>query len=60
MTEKEMLSKLKKDPAFRALQSAYAALLPLSPEGRRKVIEALHGLLTVSAGKQAEERKKKR
>jgi hypothetical protein len=44
-------SSLKKLPEFKALESVYAALSPLDPEGRRKVIEAIHALLTISAGK---------
>jgi hypothetical protein len=43
---------LRKRPEFKALEAVYAALTPLDPEGRRKVIEAIHALLTISAGKQ--------
>lgn len=50
MNEAQMLAKLKKDPAFRALQAVYAAMLPLNPEGRRKVVEAIHALLPISEG----------
>jgi len=49
-----MLAKLSKDPAFKALRSVYGALLPLSPEGRRKVIEAVHALLPISKGRSGE------
>lgn len=38
-------------PEFRALKSAFAALEPLNPESRRKVVEALHALLTISPGR---------
>ena len=36
---------------FKALQSVHAALTPLTPESRRKVIEAVHTLIEVSVGK---------
>lgn len=51
MTERELLARLSKDPAFKALRTVYAALLPLNPEGRRKVMEAIHSLLPISEGK---------
>lgn len=38
-------------PEFKALKAAYAALEPLSPESRRKVIEALHALMKISPGR---------
>ncbi len=38
------------NPAFRALEKVLAALTPLNPEDRRKVIEAVHVLLPVSSG----------
>ena len=38
-------------PEFKALQAVHTALIPLSPEGRRKVVEAVHALLEISAGK---------
>lgn len=38
-------------PEFKALRAAYAALKPLNPEARRKVIEALHALMTISPGR---------
>lgn len=44
------LEKLRRMPEFRALQQVCAALLPLEPEGRRKVIEAVHALMKISAG----------
>ena len=50
MNEREALARLREDPAFDALRRVYAALLPLSPERRRRVVEAVHGLLAVSAG----------
>lgn len=50
MTEAEVVRRLSRDPAFAALRAVYAALLPLDPEGRRKVIEAVHALLKVSPG----------
>jgi hypothetical protein len=36
---------------FRALEATLKALLPLDPEGRRKVVEAVHALLKISPGK---------
>ena len=45
------MKELSELPEFSALKAAHAALLPLTPEGRRKVIEALHTLLKVSAGR---------
>jgi hypothetical protein len=36
---------------FLALEKALRALAPLDPEGRRKVIEAVHALLKISPGK---------
>ncbi len=45
------VERLRKMPEFTALQQVCAALLPLDPEGRRKVIEAVHALMKVSAGK---------
>lgn len=50
MTEAEVMRRLRRDPAFGALRAVYAALLPLDPEGRRKVIEAIHALLKISPG----------
>lgn len=47
-TPAERLAKL---PEFQALSGAYAALEPLDPEGRRKVVEALHALLEISPGR---------
>ena len=41
---------LRKLPEFKALESVYAALLPLNPESRRKVLEAIHALMAISAG----------
>ncbi len=38
-------------PEFAALTKVLAALRPLSPEGRRKVVEAVHALLEVSPGR---------
>jgi len=49
---------LKKLPEFKALEGVYAALLPLSPEGRRKVIEAIHALIPISAGHQGADKRK--
>jgi hypothetical protein len=46
-------------PEFRALEAVVRALAPLEPEGRRKVIEAVHALLPVSAGKAQGRDKKK-
>jgi hypothetical protein len=46
----DLADKLRKLPEFKALQGVYAALLPLKPEGRRKVVEAIHALLEISAG----------
>lgn len=37
-------------PELKALTAVYAALEPLKPEPRRKVIEAVHTLLEISAG----------
>ena len=42
-------------PQLKALQSVHAALSPLDPEGRRKVIEAIHALLEISAGVRRQE-----
>ncbi|MBI3551444.1 MAG: hypothetical protein HY077_02900 [Elusimicrobia bacterium] len=44
------MADLKKLPEFKALEAVYAALLPLKPEGRRKVIEAIHTLIEISPG----------
>lgn len=44
------LARLKRMPEFAALQQVCAALLPLDPEGRRKVVEAAHSLMKISAG----------
>ena len=38
-------------PEFKALDAAYRAMKPLDPEGRRKVVEALHTLLKISPGR---------
>lgn len=35
---------------FKALQSVHAALKPLNPESRRKVVEAVHTLIEISVG----------
>jgi hypothetical protein len=43
-------------PAFRALEKVLIALKPLTPEDRRKVIEAVHALLPISEGKQKQGR----
>lgn len=43
-------AKLRALPEFKALEAVYGALTPLNPEGRRKVIEAVHVLLEISAG----------
>lgn len=45
--------RLRRSPEFKALEQVYAALSPLDPEGRRKVIEAIHALLRISEGRQA-------
>jgi hypothetical protein len=45
------MADLKKAPEFKALQAVLVAMAPLSPEGRRRVVEAVHALLEVSAGK---------
>ena len=45
------MTKLNQLPEFKALQTVLKALAPLKPEGRRRVIEAVHSLLEVSAGK---------
>lgn len=47
---------LRKLPEFKALEAVYAALSPLNPEGRRKVIEAVHALLKISAGRAGEDK----
>lgn len=44
--------RLRQSPEFKALEQVYAALLPLEPEARRKVIEAIHALLRISEGRQ--------
>ncbi len=43
-------AKLRAMPELKALEAVYSALTPLKPEGRRKVIEAIHALLEISAG----------
>lgn len=55
---RDPLERLAKMPEFKALAGAYAALQPLTPEGRRKVIEALHALLEVSPGTRGQDKKK--
>lgn len=45
------LARLKKDPAFKALEAVYRALRPLDAEKRRRVVEAVHTLLEISPGK---------
>ncbi len=37
-------------PEFKAVEAVLAALTPLKPEGRRKVIEAVHALIEISVG----------
>jgi hypothetical protein len=37
-------------PEFKALETVLYALAPLKPEGRRKVIEAVHSLIEISTG----------
>jgi len=51
------LAKIKRLPTFKALESVVAALSPLAPEDRRKVIEATHSLLNISAGRQGQDQK---
>jgi len=41
-----------KNKTFAALEAVLAALAPLDPEERRKVIEAVHALVDVSPGRQ--------
>jgi hypothetical protein len=53
------IQSLKKLPEFTALEGVYAALRPLTPEGRRKVIEAIHALLPISAGRQGADKQKR-
>ncbi|MEK7858058.1 MAG: hypothetical protein AAB320_02870 [Elusimicrobiota bacterium] len=53
MKQAELAAKLRKEPTFQALEKVYAALRPLDPEQRRRVIEALHALLKVSEGRPA-------
>ena len=36
------IDRLKKDPAFKALEAVYKAMTPLNAEKRRRVIEAIH------------------
>lgn len=36
---------------FKSLQLVHAALTPLNPESRRRVIEAVHTLIKVASGK---------
>jgi hypothetical protein len=61
MTVKDPMERLAKLPEFQALSQAYAALQPLDPEGRRKVVEALHALLEISAGRnRGQDRPKKK
>jgi hypothetical protein len=50
MAETAAQSSLRKLPEFKALEAVYRALTPLDPEGRRKVIEAIHALLEISPG----------
>lgn len=51
MPDNRSSAKLKKLPEFKALGTVYKAMKPLDPERRRKVVEALHALLEISAGK---------
>lgn len=44
------MANLNEIPEFKALQVVLGALAPLTPEGRRKVIEATHALIKISAG----------
>jgi hypothetical protein len=37
---------------MRALEKVVAALTPLNPESRRRVLEAVHALVEISAGRQ--------
>ncbi len=41
---------------FRALEATLAALAPLDPESRRRVIEAAHALVPIGAGTQGADR----
>jgi hypothetical protein len=43
------------DKLTAALAKTVAALAPLSPEERRRVVEALHALLEIGAGRRGEE-----
>ncbi len=40
------------DKTLKALEKTLAALAPLDPEERRKVMEAAHALIEISAGRQ--------
>ena len=44
-------------PEFKALQTVLTALSPIKPEGRRRIIEAVHALLDVSAGTESKRRR---
>jgi hypothetical protein len=50
---------MKTTPAFKALEKVLAALAPLDPEGRRRVIEAVHALLPISPGKKQDQDQEK-
>ena len=45
------MTNFNKLPEFKALQTVLKAMAPLKPEGRRRIIEAVHALLEVSPGK---------
>ena len=44
------MTDLDKLPEFKALERVHGALKPLKPEGRRRVIEAIHTLLEIGEG----------
>lgn len=53
--KRKPMDALKSLPAFAALERVIAALAPLNPEERRKVVEAVHALLPISPGSRQEQ-----
>ena len=47
------MTELDRTPEFKALQTVLGALQKITPEGRRRIIEAVHALLQVSAGEKS-------
>ena len=45
------MADLRELPEFKALTAVHAALRTLKPEGRRRVLEAIHSLLEIGQGR---------